>query len=98
MQQETVSRDNAIGMLHRSYSLDYGRNHQLARAPRPTDSIHPRFHIDFLSIVGQPLKPISRRGAFFDNVYFTLKDWYGAYQSKHTIKAIPFSMQHRTSH
>ncbi|HEY2296077.1 MAG TPA: hypothetical protein VGM86_35710 [Thermoanaerobaculia bacterium] len=83
-------------MLHRLHTIDYGSRKAGSSAADNTEKYHPRFFLDYLSIVGLPLKPITRaNGDFFDNVTITFKDWHVPYPAKHQFK-MPFDLTHRT--
>jgi hypothetical protein len=83
-------------MLHRLNTIDYGSRRAGSSAADNTEKYFPHFFLDFLSIVGLPLKPITRvNGAFFDNVTITFKDWHVPYLAKHQFK-MPFDLTHRT--
>lgn len=86
----------ALEALHRPHTIDYGSRRTGSSAADATDSYYPVFFLDFLSIVGLPMKPITRvNGQFFDNVTITFKDWHQSYPAKHHFK-IPFDLKHRT--
>ena len=71
-------------MLHRLYTIDYGSHQAGSKAADATDEYHPVFYLDYISIVGRPLKAITRASErFFDNVTVTFKDWQMPYTSKH---------------
>src|SRR5277367_5127411 len=84
-------------MLHRLYTLDYGSRRAGSKAADIADEYHPVFHLDYISIVGRPLHPITQAGAsFFDNVTVSFKDWGMPYAGKHS--EFPFDLEHRTFH
>ena len=86
----------AIDMLQRSYTMDYGNSKAGSRPAAEDDQYLPAFHLDFLMIIGRPLKPIIRpNDHFFDNVTVTFKNWRAPYSSKH-LHGLPFDLQHRT--
>ena len=65
----------ALEALHRLYTLDYGSRQAGSKAADATDEYHPLFFLDYISIIGRPLRPITRVSErFFDNVTITLKD------------------------
>lgn len=86
----------ALDILHRLNTIDYG-SRQAGSAPADdTEKYFPLFFLDFLSIVGLPLKPLTRvNGDFFDHVTITFKDWHVPYPAKHQFK-MPFDLTHRT--
>jgi hypothetical protein len=86
----------ALEMLHRLYTLDYGSHRGAgSRAAKIADEYHPVFHLDYISIIGRPLQPITRASErFFDNVTVSFKDWDMLYASKHN--EFPFDLEHRT--
>jgi len=86
----------ALEVLQRAHTIDYGSRQAGSAAADATDKYVPVFHLDFLSIVGLPLRPITRADRdFFDHVVITFKDWHQSYPAKHHFK-IPFDLQHRT--
>jgi hypothetical protein len=83
-------------MLHRLYTIDYGSCHAGSKAANDKDEYHPLFYLDYISIVGRPLKAITRASErFFDNVTVTFKDWQMPYTGKHQYK-LPFDLENRT--
>jgi hypothetical protein len=82
-------------MLHRLYTLDYGSRQAGSKAADIADEYHPVFYLDYISIVGRPLHPITQASdRFFDNVTVSFKDWNMPYASKHS--EFPFDLEHRT--
>jgi hypothetical protein len=86
----------ALDLLHRLHTIDYGSRQAGSSAADPNDQYIPIFYLDYISIVGLPLRPITRaNGRFFDNVVVTFKDWHQPYPAKHHFK-LPFDLKHRT--
>jgi hypothetical protein len=86
----------ALDLLHRLNTIDYGSRQAGSSAADDTEKYYPFFFLDFLSIVGLPLKPLTRvNGDFFDHVTITFKDWHVPYLAKHQFK-MPFDLTHRT--
>jgi hypothetical protein len=86
----------ALDMLHRLYTMDYGRRHSGARPLTDDDQIHPLFFLDFISIIGRPGRSITRPSdRFFDNVTISFQHWRAPYSSKHH-HCLPFDLAHRT--
>jgi len=86
----------ALELLHRLYTIDYGSRQAGSAAASAEDLYFPVFFLDFIGIVGKPLMPLTRpNGRFFDNVTITFKDWHVPYPAKHHYK-IPFDLAHRT--
>ena len=86
----------ALDLLHRRYTIDYGSGQAGSSAADPNDQYFPIFYLDYISIVGLPLRPITRTNErFFDNVVVTFKDWHRPYPAKHHFK-MPFDLKHRT--
>jgi hypothetical protein len=86
----------AIDMLQRQYTMDYGSKKAGSKAAPVNDEYIPVFYLDLLIIIGQPMKPITRpTDRFFDNVNVTFKDWHKSYSAKHT-DGIPFELHQRT--
>jgi hypothetical protein len=83
-------------MFQRRYTIDYGRKASGSRPANPEDRYFPIFHLDMIGIVGRPLRPITRRSGFFDNVTFTLRYWYSSYAGKHVSANLPFDFRNRT--
>jgi hypothetical protein len=73
----------ALEMFQRRYTIDYGRKASRSRAANPEDKYFPIFHLDMIGIVSRPLRPITSRSGFFDNVTFTLRYWHSSYADKH---------------
>ncbi|GKU14711.1 unnamed protein product, partial [Fusarium langsethiae] len=86
----------ALEMFQRRYTIDYGRKASGSRAANPEDRYFPIFHLDMIGIVGRPLRPITRRSGFFDNVTFTLRYWHSSYAGKHVSTNLPFDIRNRT--
>ena len=83
-------------MLHRLHTMDYGSRRSGSKAAGITDEYHPLFFLDYISIVGLPLRPLTRANdRFFDNVTVTFKDWQMPYPGKHQSK-LHFDLQNRT--
>ena len=83
-------------MLHRLYIIDYASRRTRSKAADVADAYHLLFFLDYISIVGRPLKPIIRTsGRFFDNVIVTFKDWQHLYAGKHQYE-LPFDLKNRT--
>lgn len=83
-------------MLHRLHTIDYGSRQAGLKVANAGDEYHPLFFLDYISVVGRPLKPITRAsGRFFDNVTVTFKDWQMPYTRKHQYK-LPFDLENRT--
>jgi len=76
--------------------MDYGSAGCGARRAGDEDYYYPLFHLDMLSVIGRPLRVLSRQGGFFDNVTFSLQHWASPYNSKHVTGSLPFDLQHRT--
>jgi hypothetical protein len=61
------------------------------RAADADDEYHPLFFLDYICIVGRPLRSITRTNeCFFDNVTVTFKDWQQAYTAKIQYKLPAF--------
>ncbi|KID82200.1 hypothetical protein MGU_10458 [Metarhizium guizhouense ARSEF 977] len=86
----------ALDMLQHRYTIDYGRRSSGSKPASQADEYYPIFHLDMISIVGQPLRPIVHRSSFFDNVDFTFQHWQAAYSSKHAVSSLPFELTNRT--
>jgi hypothetical protein len=87
---------DALRMLQVKHTIDFGSKRSGGRAAKPTDNFYPQFFLDFLSIVGKPGRPISRRdGALFDNVTVTFQRWGAPYGAKH-VSGISFDLTGRT--
>jgi hypothetical protein len=83
-------------MFHRLHTIDYGSRQAGSKAADLMDEFHPLFFLDYICIVGRPLRPLTRaNGRFFDNVTITFKNWHMSYPGKHQYK-IPFGLKHRT--
>lgn len=86
----------ALGMFQQRFTMDYGRQRSGSKPASGNDEYYPVFHLDMISIVGCPLRPITNRSGFFDNVTFTLQHWQAPYASKHAASSLPFDLAHRT--
>jgi hypothetical protein len=86
----------AIDMLQRLYTMDYGSKKAGSKAAPANDDYIPMFYLDLLIIIGQPLKPITRpTERFFDNITITFKNWSRPYSGKHA-DGLPFQLDRRT--
>jgi hypothetical protein len=76
--------------------MDYGSRRSGSKAADALDEYHPLFYLDYISIIGRPLRPLTRANdRFFDNVTVTFKDWQVPYPGKHQSK-LNFDLQNRT--
>ena len=83
-------------MLHRLHTIDYGSRRAGSKAAAVTNEYHPLFYLDYISVVGRPLKAITRTNErFFDSVTVTFKDWQTPYTGIHQYK-LPFDLENRT--
>jgi hypothetical protein len=83
-------------MLHRLHTIDYGSRRGGSKPADAVDEYHPLFFLDYISIVGRPLHPITRTSSgFFDHVTVTFKDWQMPYTGKHQSK-LAFDLENRT--
>lgn len=98
--QRTASAEfdatEAFAMLQHRYTMDYGRRSSGSMPASDEDEYYPIFHLDMMSVVGQPLRAITHRSSFFDNVTFSFQHWQAPYISKHAIHSLPFELAHRT--
>ena len=86
----------AIDMLQRRYTIDYGSKKAGSRAAAFDDEYIPSFFLDLLIIVGRPLRPITQPSSrFFDNMTISFKNWRAPYSSKH-VHGLSFDLEHRT--
>lgn len=85
----------ALDMLQRSYTINYGSRRMGSTPAREDDTYFPRFRLDFISIIGQPLRSICRHSHFFDNITISLRHWQAPYSAKH-VEGIPFDLVGRT--
>ncbi|KAF2174797.1 hypothetical protein K469DRAFT_613194, partial [Zopfia rhizophila CBS 207.26] len=86
----------AIDMLQRLYTIDYGSRRAGSKPVAADDEYRPVFFLDLLIIISRPLKPITRpNDRFFDNITITFKNWRALYSSKH-IHGLLFDLEHRT--
>ena len=86
----------AIDMLQRRYTIDYGSRKAGSRAAALEDEYIPSFFLDLLIIVGRPLRPISRPSSrFFDNITISFKNWRASYSNKH-VHGLSFDLENRT--
>ncbi|KAF9763085.1 hypothetical protein IL306_003250, partial [Fusarium sp. DS 682] len=95
--QVTDKNDFQIDHSKGSFRIKhYGRKASGSRAANPKDKYFPTFHLDIIGIVGRPLRPITSRSGFFDNVTFTLRYWHASYAGKHVTTNLPFDVRNRT--
>lgn len=87
----------ALELLQTPFTIDYGHAASSGSAPATgDDAYYPTFYLDYLSIVGRPLRPITRQSdRFFDNVTITFRYWQSPYNSKHGAE-LPFDLENRT--
>jgi hypothetical protein len=87
----------ALEMIHRRYTIDYASRKAGSKPASSDDVYYPVFHLDMLSAVGRPLRPIaSRSERIFDNVTVTFQRWGAQYSSKHTTSSLTFDLAGRT--
>lgn len=97
MEAETFSGKKAMEMLHRQINMDYGssRSHESDNV-RADDTIIPEFYLDYICVVGLPMKAISKPTShFFDNIDVSLRGWHSTYSDKHS-PSLPFHIAGRT--
>lgn len=83
-------------MLHRLHTIDYGSRRGGSKPANAADEYHPLFFLDYISIVGRPLRPLTRTNdRFFDNVTVSFQSWQMPYTGKHQYQ-LPFDLQNRT--
>ena len=74
----------ALEMIHRRYTINYASRKAGSKPASSDDVYYPVFHLDMLSVVGQPLRPItSRSERIFDNVTVTFRRWGAPYSLRH---------------
>ncbi|CEJ95281.1 hypothetical protein VHEMI10770 [[Torrubiella] hemipterigena] len=97
VEAESFHGKKAIEMMHRQISLDYGIEQDgNSRHVQADDIIIPEFFLDYICIIGLPMKPISKQNShFFDNVELSLRAWHSPYSNKHS-PSLPFSIAGRT--
>ena len=79
----------ALEVLHRLYTIDYGSRQAGSSAPDATDRYCPVFFLDFLGIVGLPLKAITRVNCrLFNHDIITFKDGRQPYPAKHHLRSL----------
>lgn len=87
----------AIGMMQRRYTFDFGSRASGSRHCTADDALIPTFHLDMIALVGRPMKPIVHRSErFFDNVTISFQNWAAPYRAKHVEGGIGFDLRHRT--
>lgn len=94
---EDFDGTKALELLQTPYTLDYGHTGSSGSAPAMDDDMfYPSFYLDYLSVVGRPLRPISQQtNRFFDNVTLTFRYWQSPYNGKHN-EELPFQLENRT--
>ncbi|KAF4469664.1 hypothetical protein FALBO_3433 [Fusarium albosuccineum] len=95
-EEPSFDATQALEMFQRRYTMDYGRKASGSKPADPEDKYFPIFHLDMIGIVGRPLRPITCRSGFFDNVTFTLRYWHSSYVGKHVTTNLPFDIRNRT--
>ncbi|KAH6663548.1 hypothetical protein B0J14DRAFT_662058 [Halenospora varia] len=89
-------RPQALEMLHRLYIIDYRSRRGGSKAANAVDEYYPLFFLDYINVVGRPLRPLTRTNdRFFDNVTVTFQGWQMPYTGKHQYKLL-FDLQNRT--
>src|SRR5512146_948597 len=84
-------------MVHRRCTIDYASRTAGSKPASDDDAYYPVFHLDMLSVVGRPLRPVTaRRRRIFDNVTVTFQRWSAPYSSRHTASDLPFGLAGRT--
>ncbi|KAK3177773.1 hypothetical protein K4F52_009471 [Lecanicillium sp. MT-2017a] len=96
-EEEGFDGQKALELLQRPVAIDYGNEESTGSGPvHIDDMIYPKFYLDFISIVGRPMRPITRPcEGFFENVEVSLRAWHASYSAKHTPK-LPFDLKGRT--
>jgi hypothetical protein len=62
-------------MLHQLHTIDYSSQQAGSAAADASNKYYPMFFLDYLGIIRQPLKPLTRANKrFFDNYLVTFKD------------------------
>jgi hypothetical protein len=88
--------EQAIDMLQRRYTLDFGSRKAGSRAASNDDEYIRVFYLDLIIIIGRPLRPITQPSSrFFDNITVSLKNWRAPYSAKH-VHGLSFDLEHRT--
>lgn len=97
MEAETFSGKKAIEMLHRQVNMNYAFDRgSESKGIQADDTIIPEFFLDYLCIIGLPMKAISKRSShFFDNIEISFRAWHSTYSNKHS-PSLPFPMAGRT--
>jgi hypothetical protein len=84
-------------MIHRRYTIDYASRKAGSKPAISDDVYYPVFHLDMLSVVGRPLRPIALHSErIFDNVTVTFQRWGKEYSSRHTTSSLTFDLAGRT--
>lgn len=71
----------ALAMFQRRFTMDYGRRASGSKPASKDDEYFPVFRLDMISIVGRPMRAVTNRSGFFDNVNFTFCSWQAPYSS-----------------
>ena len=86
----------ALDMMHRLCTIDYGARREGSGPLKVTDEIDLKFYLDYISVIGLPLKVISRDTShFFDNITMSFQYWQTPYRGKH-LYGLPFELWNRT--
>jgi hypothetical protein len=93
---EDFNAAQALDILQHRYTMDYGRRSAGSKPASTAHEYYSTFHLDMVSIIGNPPQAIASRSPFFDNVTFTLQHWAVPYSSTHAISGLPFKLTNRT--
>lgn len=86
----------ALEVLQRRCTMNYGSTNTGSYPARKENRYALSYHLDFISIIGRPLRPITKKsGRLFDNVTISLQNWQAPYSAKHA-KGAPADLRNRT--
>ena len=95
MKSDSSDGKLALDLMRRRLTINYGAKSAGSR-PAKADGFDLTFYLDYISIIGQPLKAITRESThFFDNYTLSFQHWNVSYKGKH-LYGLPFDLRHRT--
>jgi hypothetical protein len=85
----------ALDLMRRRLTINYGAKSAGSRPAKP-DGFDLTFYLDYISIIGQPLKVITWESThFFDNYTLSFQHWNVSYKGKQ-LYGLPFDLRNRT--
>lgn len=86
----------ALELLHTRHSIDFGSDASTSRNVRYDDELSMQFFLDYLAIIGVPLKPITKANcSAMAHVGVSFSSWNASYSGKDMFN-LSFELGHRT--